>query len=379
MLASTPDLLRLVAVPVLGWAAWRDVRTRRVPNRTWVPLVALGVVLLAWEFAALWPVGPGDGPYLLRVAASLGVVAPLAYLFWRLGGFGGADAKAFIALAVLVPTYPTYYLSTMALPRVEATVGVFSLTVLTNTVVVGMGYPLVLAGRNLLAGERSPAMLLARRVDVGDVPSTHGRLFETREGFTRTGLDLDALRMYLRWRGTTLAAVRDAPAGHRDPASVTETFPPTDGAVGLDSAPLDHDAAGPAASDGRSDGGANREPGRQGEPGGGRDGAVPGGPAGSPDAEADPDADSGAGADPGPEGGRPPDPWGAAAFVEAVDGRAYGATAESLREGLELVVARERVWVSPGIPFIVPTFVGLVLAFTYGDLLVGLLAAVGGV
>jgi preflagellin peptidase FlaK len=354
MLASTPDLLRLVAVPVLGWAAWRDVRTRRVPNRTWVPLVVLGVVLLAWELLALWPVGHGDGPFLLRVAASLGVVAPLAYLFWRLGGFGGADAKAFIALAVLVPTYPTYYFPTMALPRVEAAVGVFSLTVLTNTVVVGMGYPLVLAVRNLLAGERSPAMLLARRVEVGAVPSTHGRLFETREGFTRNGLDLDALRMYLRWRGTTLAALRAAPADHRDPASITETHPPTDGAVGLDEAPPDHDtgaagaedgdvAAGATANDGRVDGGAPRESERE----------------------------------RGTEG--EPDPWGAAAFLDAVDGRAYGANTESLREGLELVAARERVWVSPGIPFIVPTFVGLVLAFTYGDLLVGLLAAVGGV
>jgi preflagellin peptidase FlaK len=35
------------------------------------------------------------------------------------------------------------------------------------------------------------------------------------------------------------------------------------------------------------------------------------------------------------------------------------------------------VWVSPGLPFVVPMFVGLLLALTYGDLLFGLLGAVG--
>lgn len=46
VLGSIPDLLRLVAVPVFGWAAYRDVKTRRVPNRTWTPLAALAVLLL---------------------------------------------------------------------------------------------------------------------------------------------------------------------------------------------------------------------------------------------------------------------------------------------------------------------------------------------
>ena len=39
--ASIPDLLRLVAVPAFAWVAYRDIETRRVPNRTWYPLPAL--------------------------------------------------------------------------------------------------------------------------------------------------------------------------------------------------------------------------------------------------------------------------------------------------------------------------------------------------
>ena len=50
-LGSVGDLLRLVAVPAFAWAAYRDVRTRRIPNRLWPPLVAVGVLALAMEFA----------------------------------------------------------------------------------------------------------------------------------------------------------------------------------------------------------------------------------------------------------------------------------------------------------------------------------------
>ena len=107
--ASGPDLLRLVAVPVLGWAALRDVRTRRVPNRTWLPLVAVGVVALAWD-GLLVAGTPEQRLFLLRVMLSLGLVAPLGYVFWRVGGFGGADAKAVMTLALLFPANPAYYL-----------------------------------------------------------------------------------------------------------------------------------------------------------------------------------------------------------------------------------------------------------------------------
>ncbi|MFB6127841.1 MAG: prepilin peptidase [Halolamina sp.] len=341
------DLLRLVAVPAFAWAGYRDVRTRRVPNRLWPPLLAVGVLALALEVAAHWPLaGVGDRLFLIRLGASLLFVAPLGYLFWRLGAFGGADAKAVIVLAVLVPTYPVYFVPGLpALPVVETTLGVFSLTVLTDAVLVGAAFPLALAARNAVAGRISPAMAVARVVAVDDLPTVHGRLFEDREGLTRGGLDLDALRMYLRWRGTTLSAVRADPAGHRDPAGVAETHPPTDGAVTAVSAGGDGaDATAGAETDGGVPDGDDR------------------GVAGP---DRDPDA---AGVD---------DPWAAERFLDEIDGSAYGTDPETLREGLETVVAADRVWVSPGLPFVVPLFLGLVVALTAGDVLFALLSAAG--
>jgi len=335
MFASVPDILRLVAIPVLGWAALSDVRTRRVPNRLWPPLAALGVVLLVWDLlGAVPPAGFEDRLFLVQTGISLVFVVPFSYLFWRLGGFGGADAKALIVLAIVLPTYPVYFLRTTALPLVEAPLGVFSFTVLTNTVVVAVAYPVVLGVRNLLAGDVAPIMLFGRRVDVAELPSAHGRLFETLDGYSRGGLDIDALRMYLRWRGSSLAALRAAPETHRDPDTVGETFDPTDGRVA-------------AVTDG---------------------GLARGVDAVDRHESAAIGVDSRDSFD---------DPWAAEQFLASLDGTAYGTTPETLREGLELVSARERVWISPGIPFLVPMFAGLLLAFVYGDVLFGVLAALG--
>ncbi|WP_135853344.1 A24 family peptidase [Halorussus salinus] len=324
--ASIPDLLRLVVVPVFGWAAWRDVKTRRIPNRTWYPLAALAVVLLAVEGWQAWTgTAYETRAFALRAAISLGFVAPLVIAFWWFRAFGGADAKAFLVVAALFPTFPTYEAFGWVLPHQQTTVGVFSLTILTNTVLLGALYPLAVFARNAVAGRFSSVMVVGKPVSWDAVPDEHGRLLETPEGVTRNGADLDAVRMYLRWRGLTLAELRERADHFRDPATLpAEPNQPGDGSTVV------------AQTDG---------------------GAV---------AEAVPEADA-------PDD----DPWGAAAFLDDIDHGAYGTTPAGLRDGLDVLTAEDEVWVSPGIPFVVPLFVGTVVAMTYGDLLFGALSAVG--
>ena len=316
--ATIPDLLRLLAVPVLGWAALRDVRTRRIPNRTWYPLAALGVALLLWDALALGVGTPRFGLFLVRTLLSVGLVGGLGLGFWALGSFGGADAKAFLAIALLFPTYPAYHLGDLLLPAVVTDLGVFSFTVLTNAVLVGAAYPLALAVANARGGTISPLAFVARRVQVGSLVDRHGTLLDTGGHFTQSGLDLDALRMYLRWRRLDLATLRSTPS-LADPATLpADPGEPTDGAVGEAS------TVGDSPPEMRGD---------------------------------------------GPTEGTIEDRWGAEAFLEALDGSAYGTSPEALRAGLDRIVEADRVWVSPGIPFIVPTFLGLLLALTLGDLL----------
>ncbi|ELZ32240.1 prepilin peptidase [Halorubrum distributum] len=334
MFATLPDLLRLLVVPVFAWAAIRDVRTRRLPNRLWPPLYLFGALLLVWEIVTIWPLGGFvEMRFLVRVAISLLFVAPLGYAFWYLGAFGGADAKAMIALALVFPTFPAYEVAGIAFPVVDTQLGVFSLTILTNAVLLGLAYPIGLAVRNLVRGEVSSSMFLARPVATDSLPDRHGRLFEDPDGPTRGGVDLDALRMYLRWRGLALADLRAAPDDLRDPDSVGETFDPTDGGTHV----------GP-----RTDGGR----------------AV--------DAEADGDVESAA------DAGRDfDDPWAAERFLDDIDHGAYGTDAATLRDGLDVVAREDRVLVSPGMPFVVPMTLGLVASLTFGDALFALLGAVG--
>lgn len=335
MNATIPDLLRLLVVPVFGWVAWRDVRTRRVPNRTWLPLAGLGVLLLVWDAWLVWTDGlvvdprvltPEPALFVFQIAFSLGLLVPLAYAFWWLGGFGGADAKALIVLAILFPRYPTYVVADTVFPALRPSIGVFALTILSNAVLVGLAYPLALAARNALGGNLSKAMVIGRPIEAADAITEYGRLLETPDGFTRRGLDLDALRMYLTWRGLSLSEIRDQPDRYRDPATLpAEPNEPGDGSIPHDGDEL----LGENTTSGRPDGG-----------------------------EAD-------------------DPWGVSAFFADIDHSAYGTTPTELREGLEVLADSETVWITPGIPFLVPMFGGLVVSLLVGDVLVYLLDAVG--
>ncbi|MBZ6494989.1 A24 family peptidase C-terminal domain-containing protein [Natrinema longum] len=333
--ATGPDLLRLVAVPVFAWTAYRDIETRRVSSTVWIPLSLLATILLLWEGWRAWTAGGGVWPYefLVPTAISLGLVVPIAYLFWWVGGFGGADAKALLVLAVLFPTFPEYALGSVTLPLETTPVGAFSFTILTNAVLVAILLPVVLAIRNAAAGRIAPVMVVGWPVSWERIPETHGRLLETPSGLSRGGLDLDALRMYLRWRGLSLAEVRDDPERYRDPATLPdEPNPPTDGAV-------------TAAVGTHSDGGRLESS---------SDGAAEAARVG----DSEPDVD---------------DPWGADAFLDDIDGSAYGTSPETLRDGLAVLAESETVWISPGTPFLVPIFAGLVVALIYGDLLLGTL------
>lgn len=362
--ATVPDLLRLLVLPFFAYLAWRDIRTRRVPHRTWYPLFALAVVLLVWETYVVLTgeVTPLERRlFFTQVAISVLFLIPLAYGFWLLGGFGGADAKAFMVLAVLLPTYPEYHLSVFGLegtlavlPAVQTDVGVFALTVLANTVLIGALYPVALAGKNAGTGYVSPGMFVATPIRADEATRKYGTILEFADGrlrderslsglrrqFSWRSLDLDALRMYLQWRGLSLSELRERPDRYRDPGSLPDDpNPPGDGSI-----PESDVALGEAATDGSAD-------------------------------DADEYADEvGEGTGVGEEYD---DPWGAEAFLDDIEGSAYGTTPETLREGLETLTAEDVVWISPGIPFIVPMFVGLVIAFTYGDLLFALFGLVG--
>lgn len=229
--APPEDLLRLIAIPAFLWAALTDINTRRIPNALWPPLFGLAVIALGIETVDAYTSGGHLWrEFVLTTALSIVLLVTLAYGFWYIGGFGGADAKALMTIAVLFPTYPTYVVGDHVFPVVEPAAGIFSLSILTNAVLLGLVYPLGLAGWNLTRGEFRLASFVGRPVPTERVENLPGRLLETPDGFDRNGLDLDALRMYLAWRECTLDDLRNRPAEFRD-RPPTAPGDPGDGAV----------------------------------------------------------------------------------------------------------------------------------------------------
>jgi len=98
------NILRLITGTVLlAYASYTDVKTRRAANILWVIMGIVGIILLGIQyldegFPNIW--------YLVFIP----IMIALMYLFFQMRLlFGGADAKALMALAILVPIQPLMF------------------------------------------------------------------------------------------------------------------------------------------------------------------------------------------------------------------------------------------------------------------------------
>ncbi len=83
-----------LAIGMLSIGCLLDVWKREVHDYLWIIFGGAGIVLLIFE--------PYPIETLFVVLFSL-IIAPVALIAWRVGFFGGADAFALIALAVIAP------------------------------------------------------------------------------------------------------------------------------------------------------------------------------------------------------------------------------------------------------------------------------------
>lgn len=179
------DLVRLFAgVTLLSFAAYTDWRWRRAPNALWVAMATIGVLLLAVEAALDWSAFQARWPYLAFIVGFAAVI----YAFWWLGLIaGGADAKALMALGVLLP-FPLA-LAEGVPPWQGPLPGSF--TVLGNSLLLFLVIPLAFLVGNLARGHvRFPHMLLGVKREAAGVRRGHQWPMETVEadGSRRTRL-----------------------------------------------------------------------------------------------------------------------------------------------------------------------------------------------
>jgi len=99
--ATILNIIRLITgVVLLAYTSYTDIKTRRASNILWVIMGIVGAILLVIQYL------DGGFPNIWYLAF-IPIMIGLMYLFFQMRLlFGGADAKALMALAILVPIQP---------------------------------------------------------------------------------------------------------------------------------------------------------------------------------------------------------------------------------------------------------------------------------
>jgi preflagellin peptidase FlaK len=95
------NIIRLLTgIVLLTYASYTDIKTRRAANILWVIMAIIGTILLVVQYM-------GGGFTNIWYLVFIPIMIALMYVFFQMRLlFGGADAKALMALAILVPIQP---------------------------------------------------------------------------------------------------------------------------------------------------------------------------------------------------------------------------------------------------------------------------------
>lgn len=119
------DTIRILAAFLsLAYGALLDIRTREVSDWVWVVMGAAGAMLTSLTYA----LGFYRESWLI-ILVSIGITTALASALFYVGLYGGADAKALIALSLALPIPPT-----SLQPLIETIIPIFPTSVLLNGV-----------------------------------------------------------------------------------------------------------------------------------------------------------------------------------------------------------------------------------------------------
>lgn len=99
------NITRLIAgVILLGYASYTDIKTRRASNKLWLIMGVIGAVLLIYQMYLYMEYDTEMFEIMKIYLVFIPFMIGLVYVLFQLRLiFGGADAKALMALAVLLP------------------------------------------------------------------------------------------------------------------------------------------------------------------------------------------------------------------------------------------------------------------------------------
>nr|QNO46443.1 preflagellin peptidase [Methanosarcinales archaeon ANME-2c ERB4] len=177
-----------------------DLKTRTVRNELW------GVVFVAALPLVIADALAQGSRYLLHTTVSVMGIYIFVYLLFRLGAFGGADAKALIALSFIFPAFPSITAFGYGLPLSGAPpLDIFAFSTLANAVLLTIVVPLGILAYNLCTlsvreiMENPWYLIVGYKCRISDLGDQHVRLIEdfecegsaVKKKFTRRGVGID--------------------------------------------------------------------------------------------------------------------------------------------------------------------------------------------
>jgi len=137
-----------LSLVVLFYASWSDYKTREVSNRVWTIYAPIALLLSITEILLY------EQDILLKLALyglSFGVTAIFAIALFYSGGFGGADSKALMCIALALP-FSTQMLFTPLIPSGVSPLSqnLFPITIFSNSVLFAAASGLYMLLRNFV-------------------------------------------------------------------------------------------------------------------------------------------------------------------------------------------------------------------------------------
>jgi archaeal preflagellin peptidase FlaK len=90
----------VVSIVILLYSSWSDYKTREVSNKVWAVYGPIALILTLSELLLF------EQSQLPFYGLGVGLSVGLAFLLFYVGGFGGADSKALMCIALALPFAP---------------------------------------------------------------------------------------------------------------------------------------------------------------------------------------------------------------------------------------------------------------------------------
>ena len=120
----------IICLVFFAYASWSDFKKREVSNKVWALFAPVAFALTFYELYVY------DFSQLSFYGICFGLTTVFAVVLFYSGGFGGADAKALMCLALMLPFYPTNLLTPVTNEISPISLSFFPLSIFNNSVLL---------------------------------------------------------------------------------------------------------------------------------------------------------------------------------------------------------------------------------------------------